>query len=127
VKPAGAPGKPPSLHSDTEIYRAVEQLGVHLLRTIAHMRNDIKRILGEALLYEAGCMAETVRRPAKVPYIDELLSRLAKLEYMLSVANESGFLAHKAYANSIPITQSIGRQANGLKNKFDVPAPSPAT
>ena len=125
--------KAPSLHFDTEIYRAVEELGVHLLRVIAHMRRDIKYLLGEALLYEAGCMAELVRQANiargadKLPFLEEILSRLEKVQYLLRAANAAEFLPHRAYANSIPITQSIGRQANGLKNKFHAPAPSPAT
>src|SRR5574341_2414389 len=104
--------KAPSLHSDTEIYKAVDELGAHLLRVIAHMRRDIKNILGEALLYEAACMAELVRQaniargPAKVPFIDELLGRLEKVQFMLRTANAAEFLKHRAYANSIPITQS---------------------
>jgi hypothetical protein len=125
--------KAPSLHSDTEIYRAVDELGAQLLRVIAEMRNDIKRILGDALLYEATSMAELVRRAniargdAKLPFLEEILSRLEKVQYLLRAANAAKFLPHRAYANSIPITQSIGRQANGLKNKFNAPASSPAT
>ncbi len=131
--PAQAKKYAPSLHSDTDIYRAVDELGVHLLRVIADMRNDIKRLLGEALLYEAGCMAALVREANiargtdKLPVLDELLSRLEKVQFMLRTANAAEFLPNRAYANSIPITQSIGRQANGLKNKFHAPAPSPAT
>jgi hypothetical protein len=131
--PAAAQRKAPSLHDETEIYRAVEALGAHLLRMIAGMRNDIKRILGDALLFEAAEMAELVRRANiargadKLPVLDELLGRLEKIQYLLRVANSAQFLPHSAYANSIPITQSIGRQANGLKNRFHAPAPSPAT
>jgi len=130
--PAVPAGKPP-LHSDTAIYRAVEELGVHLLTTIAHMRRDVKNLVGEALLYEATCMAECVRRAniaraqAKVPHLEELASRNSKVQYLLRVANASQFLSHRAYARSIPITESIGRQTHGLKTHFHVPASSPVT
>ncbi len=123
----------PRLHSDTEIYRAVELLGEHLLRTIAHMRRDVKTILGEALLYEATAMADLVRQAnmardaAKVPFLDELASRLARVQYLLRIANGSQFLSHSAYARSIPLTESIGRQTHGLKIKFHAPASSPVT
>lgn len=123
----------PRLHTDTEIYEAVESLGAHLLRSIAGMRRDVKNVLGPELLFEVSCMADSVRAanrtagPAKVPHLEDLSVRLARLQYLLRVANRAGYLPNSAYANSIPITESIGRQASGLKNHFHAPAPSPAT
>lgn len=131
--PAQAGRKTPSLHSDTEIYLAVDKLGAYLLRAIANLQKGMKSILGEALLYEATEMAELVRRaniargPDKLPFLDEVLGRLEKVQYMLRNANAAELLPHKTYGASIEITESIGRQANGLKNKFHAPAPSPVT
>lgn len=121
------------LHTDTEIYESVEQLGAHILRSIADMRRDVKGVLAPELLFEVAQMADCVRGAiraageAKLPHLEELLARLARLDYLLRVANRAGYLSHSAYANSIPITQSIGRQANGLRKHFHAPAPSPAT
>lgn len=131
--PAPAGKRPPGLHSETELYLAVDRLGAYLFRAIQHIPKGMKAIVGEALIYEATEMAELVRRAniargaEKLPFLDEVLARLEKLQYMLRNANAAELLAHKTYAASIEITTSIGRQTSGLKNKFNAPAPSPAT
>lgn len=131
--PAQAGRKPPSLHSSTDIYLAVDRLGAYLMGAISNMQKGMKGILGEALLFEAAEMAELVRQANiargadKVPHLDELLGRLERVQYMLRTANAGGILPHRTYGASIEITESIGRQTTGLKKRFHAPAPSPAT
>ncbi len=130
---ARAGGKAPSLHSDTEIYRAVNKLGAYLMRRISNLERGMKAILGVALLFEAAEMAELVRQANiargadKLPLLDDLLGRLERVRYLLRNANEAEILPHRAYAESIPLTDSISKQAYGLKKEFRAPAPSPAT
>lgn len=125
--------KPPQLHSDTEIYVAVCSLGAFLYHRIPHIQSGMKTLLGETLLYEAGEMADLVRLTNiahgadKLPLLDQMLSRLEKVKFHLRNSNEAGILPHSAYAESMGITDSIGKQAYGLKKRFYVPATTPVT
>jgi hypothetical protein len=102
----------------------VNKLGAYLLRAVSHVQKGMKSLLGEALLFEASEMADA--RAPRQPRAGRtscrswtrLLDRLEKVEFLLRTANAAAFLPHKTYGPSIDLTESIGKQAHGLKNYF---------
>ncbi len=112
------------LHSDTEIYRSIEQLGDFVLGAAAQMRRDVKPLLGGRLLEETVWMAVLARRAniargeAKVPYYDELLEQVEIAQFLLKRAFAHRFISPSAYAASLPLTVSVGKQANALRSTF---------
>lgn len=132
---AAAPSKGaprPILHSDTDLGLAVQKLGAWIWSAVPHVQRGMKSLLGDFLLYEAAeldglvRLANRARGADKLPIFDEALVRLERVKYQLRAANAGGILPHKTYANSIEITDSIGKQLHALRNHF-APAPSPAT
>jgi hypothetical protein len=127
AKPAQARQK---LHDETEIYRAVAELAKYIARITSNFRRDIKPTYGVMLADESARMAVLVREAniardaAKLPYLDEILRQLEYIKFVLKVLDDLGqdWLPHKTYADSLPLTTSIGKQAHGLRNHF-APAP----
>jgi len=130
--PSQAQRKAPSLHSDTDLGLVVQQLGAWVWTSLPHIQRGMKSVLGDFLLYEAAeidglvRLANRARGADKLPIFDELLVRLERVKFTLKTANAGGVLPHKTYANSIPLTDSIGKQTHGLRNHF-APVPSPVT
>lgn len=129
-----APAKPAptrqKLHDETDIYRAVSELAMYIARTTANFRRDIKPTYGAMLADESARMAVLVREvniardAAKLPYLEEILRQVEYIKFVLKVLDELGqaWLPHKTYADSLPLTAAIGKQAMGLRNHF-APAP----
>jgi hypothetical protein len=118
------------LHSDTDLYRAVTDLARFVAGAVASLRRDVKPTLGRMLLDECVWMAVVVRRAniardaAKLPLLEELLEQLEIVQFTLRIARDCAFLSNNAFATSLPLTASVGRQATALKNHY-VSAPSP--
>ncbi len=119
-----------SLHSDTDIYRAVAELAKFIVRANVNLRRDLKPTLGKMLIEESIWMAVVVRRAniaregAKVPHLEELLEQLEIVQFSLRVAREAGYLPNNTFADSLPLTAMVGKQATALRNRY-VPAPPP--
>jgi hypothetical protein len=119
-----------ALHSDTEIYRAVVDLQRFAVRAAVNMRRDVKPILGARLVDESLWMAVLVRRANiardehKVPHLDELLEQLEVVQVTLRLSRDLGYIRNNAFAESLPLTASIGKQATAWKHRY-VPAPLP--
>lgn len=118
------------LHDETDIYRAVAELSKYIARVTSNFRRDIKPTYGVLLVEETARMAVLVREAniardaAKLPYLEEILRQIELIQFTLRTLDDLGqaWLTHKAYAESIPLTAAIGRQASGLKAHF-APAP----
>jgi hypothetical protein len=119
------------LHSDTELYRTVIDFQKFVAARVVNLRRDVKKIYGERLVDESLWMAVIVRQAniardeAKLPHFDQLLDQLEIAQVILRVLRDLGWLHNAHFAESIPLTASIGKQAIALRNHF-APAPTPA-
>ncbi len=116
------------MHFDTPIYRTVEQLGDVVLAAGAQMPRGVKPLLGGRLFDETVVMAMLVRKAAiardaaKLPFYNELLDEIEATQFMLRRAHACRYISDGVYAATIPLTESVGKQATALRNKF-APAP----
>lgn len=116
------------LHSDTDIYRAVVELAKFVARAVQDMRRDMKPTLGKMLLEECVWMGVVVRRiniaagQAKLPLLEELLEQLEIVQFVLRLARDCRYVPVSTFADSVPLTASVGKQATALRNHF-APAP----
>lgn len=119
------------LHSDTELYRAVIDFQKFVAGAVVNLRRDVKKVYGERLVDESLWMAVIVRHAniardeAKLPHFEQLLDQLEVAQVILRVLRDLGWLNNTRFAESIPITASIGKQTIALRNHF-APASSPA-
>jgi len=119
------------LHSDTDLYRAVIDFQKFVAGAVVNLRRDVKKVYGERLVDESLWMAVIVRQAniardeAKLPYFEQLLDQLEIAQVILRVLRDLGWLHNNRFAESIPITASIGKQTIAMRNHF-APAPSPA-
>lgn len=116
------------LHSDTEIYAAVVALAKYVAEAVREMRRDVKPTLGKMLVEECVWMGVVVRRiniardQAKVPLLEELLEQIEIVQFVLRLSRDCRYIAVSTFADSVPLTASIGKQATALRNHF-APAP----
>lgn len=116
------------MHFETPIYQAVEKLGDLVLAAGAQMPRSIKPLLGGRLFDETVVMAQLIRSGAvardadKVPFYNLLLDEVEATQFMLRRAHAAKYISDGRYGASIPLTESIGKQAIGLRKKF-APAP----
>ena len=121
-----------TLHSETDIYRSVTDLQKFALRAAVNFRRDAKPILGARLVDETLWMSVLVRRANiardadKVPHLEELLEQLEITQSLLRLGRDLDLIPNNTFAQSVPLTASIGKQAIALRNHF-APAPSPVT
>jgi hypothetical protein len=64
--------------------------------------------------------ANIARDAAKVPYFEEILRQCEFIQFTLRVLDSLGqeWLPHKTFADSMPLTAMVARQATGLRNHF---------
>jgi hypothetical protein len=104
------PRERPSLHSDTDIYRAVAELGKVVTVAAVNMPREAKPIVGRQLVDEVTYMGVLVRRTniardaAKLPHLEELLEQIEIVQFGLRVARECRFLPNSAFEASLPLT-----------------------
>jgi hypothetical protein len=119
-----------ALHHETEIYKAVVDLQRLVMRAAVNMRRDVKPLLGARLLDESLWMSVLVRRAnialnaAKVPHLDDLLEQLEIVQVTFRLARDLDYLPNNVFAQSLPLTASVGKQATAWKNSY-APTPSP--
>lgn len=112
------------IHSDTDIYRAVADLGKFIARAHINLRRDIKKSYGEWMVHESIRMSVLVREAnvardqAKIPHYEEILRQIAALEFVFRVLVDEGWLKRKTFEVSGPLTVSVALQATKLRNHF---------
>jgi len=83
-----------SLHSDTDLYRAIAEFQKFVARRCVHLPRGVKGLFGERLVDESLNMMVTMRHAniardaAKVPLLEELLDRLEIAQAILRVLRE---------------------------------------
>jgi len=113
-----------ALHSDTEIYAAVVELAKFSVRAARLMPRDVKLLLGKPLVDEAVWLGVLVLRmnvakdAAKLPVITDIIEHVEIATFTLRLARDMNFIPTKAFAESLPLTASIAKQAYGIRNRF---------
>lgn len=113
-----------ALHSDTEIYAAVVELAKFVMTAARQMPRDVKQLLGASLRDESIWLGVLVLRmnkaigPAKAPHLEEILEHVEIITFTLRLARELKFVSPSTFAQSLPLTVSIGKQATAIRNHF---------
>ncbi len=117
-----------ALHTQLPIYKVAYDLLSVAIDYVRNMPRPIKVALGnrvtdlcvEIVLLIA--KANSVRD--KVPHLDTLLRSHREAEVLLRLFHDKRYMSHGQYAAAIKFSVSVGKQANGWRNKY---VSSPAT
>ena len=113
-----------ALHHDTRIYAAVVELGKVILPLVRQMNRDVKQLLGRMLVDEVLWMGILIMRINKAPgekrppMIEELIEHLELVQMNLRFCRELKYIAPADWAKSLPIIESVGKQAYGWRDSF---------
>ena len=113
-----------ALHSDTEIYAAVVDLAKFAMTAARQMPRDAKPLFGASLRDECVWLGVLVMRmnkardTAKLPHIEEILEHVEIVTFTLRLARELHCIAPKTFADSLPLTVMVGKQATAIRNHF---------
>ena len=116
-----------ALHHETDIYASVVELAKFALAAAREMPRDVKQLLGASLRDETVWMGVLVMRmnkardAAKLPHIDEILEHIEIVTMTLRLARELKCIPPAIFAQSLPLTVSVGKQATALRNHFAPP------
>lgn len=124
------------------IYRVGYQLLSLVTELVRHFNRDFRPSLGHRLHGEAVALVLQVYRANvaedKSPHITELLETLQVVEMLLQLSCDLRLISVKQYAQTVTLTDDIGRQAGGWRkfesgksrprrNHIGRPAASPAS
>lgn len=116
------------LHTDTEIFRTTYDLFAVTTEAIRNMPRDVKMHMGGKIRDEvleaidAIYMANASRD--KVPHIENARRRIARVEVLLRQSVDLRFITKPAYARTVELTRSIGRQATAWRKYSASHAPA---
>jgi len=106
-------------HNQLPIYKVAYDLLDAVTDFVKNMQRDFKRSIGDKISGE--CIEITILvfranvSTDKGPHLLELLERLQVIELMLRLAMDKRLISKVAYAKSVELTTSIGKQANGWR------------
>src|SRR5690349_17190228 len=118
-----------AIHTELDIFKAsYDLLGVadDLVRNIPR---TVKPHLGRKIIDEcteivaAIPLANQERGAAKVPHLNRLLQRLEVTKTLFRLCVDKRYIAPAQFARTIPLTTSIGKQANGWKKSSAASSP----
>ena len=113
-----------ALHFETRIYAAIVELGKTVIPIIRNMHRDVKQLLGRMILDEVLWMGVLIMRINKAPdasrrpMIEDLLEHLELAQMALRLCRELKYITPSDWANSLPLVESIGKQAYGWRDSF---------
>lgn len=113
-----------ALHSETEIYAAVAELAKFSITAARQMPRDVKMLLGKSLVDETVWMGVLILRlnkardAAKLPVVEEIIEHVEISTIYLRLARDLKFIPTRLFAQSLPLTASIAKQAYGIRNHF---------
>lgn len=117
-----------ALYTTLEIYRAAYGLLKACADPLTKMPKNARAVFGVRLRDRLLDMVELIREANvatdKVPHLDILLRSHREAELLLRLFHDKRYLSHGQYACAIEFSVSLGRQANGWRNKY---VSSPAT
>lgn len=108
-----------ALHTELPIYKTAYDLLDAITDLAKNMPRDFKASIGNklrdeaveimVLVFRANCAKE------KAPHIQELLERQQVAELLIRLARDKRLISTKQYAETIQLTNSVGKQANGWR------------
>lgn len=109
-----------AIHTKLPIYKVAYDLLDVVTDLVKNMRRDFKRSIGEKISVECIEIMVLVFRANvaqdKSPHLTELIERLQVIELLVRLARDKRLLSTEGYANTIELTTSIGKQANGWRS-----------
>lgn len=112
------------LHFETQIYAAVVELGKVVLPLVRNMNRDVKQLLGRLIIDEVLWMGVLIMRINKAPgasrppMIEDLIEHLELVQMALRFCRELKYIAPADWSKSLPLVESIGKQAYGWRDSF---------
>jgi hypothetical protein len=109
------------LYTETDIYRPARSLALLVVKYLRSIPRDYQRSIGDDARYDAFKIvllimrANIARGANKVPHIEQLLEHLEVLKLTLCFADELGVLSHDQHAETMDLSEEIGKQATGWK------------
>jgi hypothetical protein len=114
-----------AIHTKLPIYRVAYDLLDVVTDLVKNMQRDFKRSIGEKINAECIEIMVLVFRANvaqdKSPHLTELIERLQVIELLVRLARDKRLLSTEGYANTIELTTSIGKQANGWRSAANRP------
>lgn len=111
-----------ALHTELPIHKAAYDLLDVVVELVKNMPRDFKQSLGGELRDECLAVLLAIYRANvasdKVPHLNALIERLQMVILMLRLARDKQMISTKGFARTVPLTQSIGKQATGWRNKY---------
>ncbi len=115
-----------ALHTNLPIYKSAYTLFDLITDLAKNMPRDFKQSIGGKLrdeLVEIMVLifrANTTRE--KAIHLEKLIERLQVTELLLRLSRDKRLISTGQYANTVELTQSIGRQASGWRRSSASPA-----
>jgi hypothetical protein len=113
-----------ALHFETKIYAAVVDLGKTVIPAVRNMQRDVKQLLGRLIVDEVLWMGVLIMRINKAPganrppMIEELIEHLELVQMALRFCRELKYISPADWAKSLPLIESVGKQAYGWRDSF---------
>lgn len=111
-----------AIHNELPIYRAALDLTCLSSRLVAHMPRNHRAVDGARLVGCSRELLEHIRRANqavdKVPHLARLIEKIDDVSVELRICLELRLISQQAYANTVFLATSVGKQAGGWKKKF---------
>jgi hypothetical protein len=110
-----------AIHNELPIYRAALDLTCLSSRLVAHMPRNHRAVDGARLVGCSRELLEHIRRANqavdKVPHLARLIEKIDDVSVELRICLELRLISQQAYANTVFLATSVGKQAGGWKKK----------
>ena len=117
-----------ALYTTLAIYQAAYGLLKACTDPLTKMPKNARAVFGVVLRDRLLGIIELIREvnvaTDKVPHLDTLLRSHREAELLLRLFHDKRYMSHGQYAHAIEFSVSVGKQANGWRNKY---VSSPAT
>jgi hypothetical protein len=104
-----------ALHTELPIHKTAYDLLDIVVDLIKNMRRDFKHSLGGELRDECLAVLVSIFRAnvarEKTPHLDQLIEHIQVAVLLLRLARDKRFISTEQFARTMPLTQSIGKQA----------------
>jgi hypothetical protein len=115
-----------AIHTDLPIYKSAYELLLAVSALVKNFPRSVKGSMGEPIqnvcMRIALLVAKANAARNKIPHLDELLERVMEVELMIRLAKDMKFISINQYANTVLLTNTIGKQANGWRKASSSPA-----
>jgi hypothetical protein len=111
-----------ALHTTLPIYKVAYDLLNVATGYVRDMPRSVKPFIGTRM-FELCSKLVTLVRSANIakdkrPHLEILLERLGELEVIFRLCQDNRYISRGQYASAIVLTASVGKQANGWRNRY---------